>query len=216
MTRILSRLFVLFGLLTTGCHSPRLSTVYEPGSIIPVHYNKIMVIGINKKGNDTLRAQLEQQLVNQLRAIGYTAISSFREFGRDGLRGLGEINTYQKLCYNGIDAVLTVSLIDQSNKAYKHSALNKKHPGAYYYDRIWNYRKIQDEGGSGSIPRFVWESILFDLGSLKPLCVMQTAGYTNADINKDINELPQWIIARMLREKIIRKQEPLAVSPKAF
>lgn len=175
-----------------------------------------MVVAIIKEENDSLRQQLEKQMADQLNSIGYNAITSLQEFGPDGLSSLGEERTYLKLCNTGIDAVLTLALIDRSKKAYQKKGLNEKYPASYYYDRIWNYRKIEEENMEQGDHRYVWESILFDLSSLQPKSVLQTAGLANSSIKKQTAELPKWFISKMLKEKIIKKQERVPVLPKPF
>jgi hypothetical protein len=180
-------------------------------------YNKIMVVGIIKEEDDSLRSQVESQMVDQLTALGYYAVSSLKEFGRYGLSNIGEEGTYLKLCDNGIDAVLTLALIDQANKSYDKKGLNTKYTYTYYYNRIWNYRKIQnDTGNSPVVHRYRWESILFDLGSLQPQCVMQVKTPLDISSQHTAAVLSGYIISQMVNEKIIKKQKPLPVVPKPF
>jgi hypothetical protein len=180
-------------------------------------YNKIMVVGIIKEEDDSLRSQVESQMVDQLTALGYYAVSSLKEFGRYGLSNIGEEGTYLKLCDNGIDAVLTLALIDQANKSYNKKDLNTKYTYTYYYNRIWNYRKIQnDTSNSPVVHRYRWESILFDLGSLQPQCVMQVKTPLDISGQHTAAVLSGYIISQMVNEKIIKKQKPLSVVPKPF
>ncbi len=179
-----------------------------------------MVVSIVKEEHDSLRTVMEQQLTVRLNELGNPTVTYEQEFGHNRLKGLGEKNTYLELCDKGIDAILTVSLIDLSKKAYqKKNSINEKYPAAFYYDRIWNYRKLQEDT-AGQEPlndrRYVWEAILFDLGSLQPQYVWQTTEFSPGDIIKESIELPQWIIHRMLKEKIIKKQPPVPAAHKPF
>jgi hypothetical protein len=219
MTRVQISCLILFCILIEGCGSPRILTVWKSEHSAPIHYNKIMVVGIIKEENDSLKAEVEKQMADQLNALGYYAVSALQEFGRYGLTKLGEEGTYLKLCDNGIDAVLTLSLIDKSNKAYQKKVMNEKYTNIYYYNRIWSYRKIQNDTvqqGETFNPHYIWESILFDLSSLAPQFVLQTANFATDNSKKEIAELPRWLIKKMLHEKIIKKRKPGSVSPKPF
>src|SRR6185503_7557372 len=133
----------------------------------PVH-NKIMVVGIIKDGNDSFRAHAETILVKSLNELGYNTVSALQEFGPKGLSNLGEADTYIKLCNNGIDAVLTFALLDKMKQTKYRPAKVSAGTSHYYYNRIWNYPKMQADLSEPESPHgnYLWESILFDLNTL--------------------------------------------------
>jgi hypothetical protein len=102
--------------------------------------------------------------------------SALHEFGPKGLANLGEEETYIKLCSKGIDAVITIALIDKGKEIKSKSHKAAGYPGKYYYDRIWNYKIIQAEFTNGNLEEaeYFWETILFDLAALEPQCTIQT------------------------------------------
>jgi hypothetical protein len=215
MHNSITRLLII-SLLLLGCIVSRVTTIWKTDTLHLTHYNKIMVVGIIKEENDSLRAQVEKHMVQKLTDLGYFAVSSLQEFGRYGLSNIGEEGTYLKLCDNGIDAVLTLALIDQANKAFQ-PRINEKYTYTYYYNRIWSYRKIQNDTNNLSAHTdYRWESILFDLSSLQPQCVLQVKPQLDLVGSNSTARLSEYIISKMISEKIIKKQPPLPVAPKPF
>jgi len=201
------------GILLSGCFHQKATTTWKGDHIImPVH-KKIMVVGIIKDNNDSLRAQAERIFVKALNELGYNAVSALQEFGPKGLSNLGEADTYVRLCNNGIDAVLTFALLDKVKQTKYHPGKFPASTNHYYYTRIWNYQKMQanlpeTESSHGN---FLWESILFDLNTLEPLSVIQTRPFKPGR-EKDTDFIYQ-IIGKMRKEKILVKQDIQPLKP---
>ena len=176
----------LISILFAGCLPQKTVTAWKGEHIImPVH-NKIMVVGIIKDNNDSLRAEVETALVRNLSELGYNTVSALLQFGPKGLSNLGEEATYVKLCNNGIDAVLTFALIDELKQTKYPPEKISDGTSYYYYNRIWNYQKMQADvsGVDSHHGNYLWESILFDLHTLEPLCVIQTRPFKPGQENK--------------------------------
>jgi hypothetical protein len=185
-----------------ACRTARVATVWKTGSIAPITYNKIMVAVILAEKNDSLRRALEQEVAGELTALGYYSVSLVDEFGPYGLRSLNEEATYLSLCDNGIDAVLTLAQADNKIKPVLEKGGNSKHTAAFYYNRIWNYRNIPTPINNRSL---AWESILFDLSTLTPQCVLQ-AGAVNISNKQAMGMLAGSIVAQLRKEKVITRQ----------
>src|SRR5215207_7805818 len=95
-----------------SCSSSKIITSWK-ASNDPRNYHKIMVVGIIKDSGVVLRSQMEAHLVNDLKNLGYNAVSALSEFGKGGLANMEQEDTYIKLCNKGIDAVITVALLDR-------------------------------------------------------------------------------------------------------
>ena len=177
--------------------------------IMPVH-NKIMVVGIINDKNDSLRAEVEGGLVRYLQELGYNAVSALQEFGPNGLSNLGEGETYMKLCDKGIDAVMTFALLDKLKQTKYRPDKFSSSTSYYYYNRIWNYQKMQAsllETRPTSDTHYLWESILFNLNTLEPLCVIQTRLFKPGHENK--TSYRYQVLDKMKKEKILVRQKPL-------
>ena len=184
-----------------------------------------MVVGIIKDSNIIMRKKMETHLVNDLKAIGYNAVAALDEFGNGGLAGLVQEETYIKLCNKGIDAVITIALLDRKKEKFYVPAKVKYYSNLYYYNRIWNYSTIQADltlvtsmkGNYEESTQFSWESILFDLQTLSPVYTVQTKTFDPASTETMAHEYGRMIVANMVKNKVIEKREAIISEPlKAF
>src|SRR5215203_3110683 len=184
-------------------------------------YKKIMVVGIIKDSNIALRKKMELHLVNDLKVVGYNAVSALEEFGEGGLSRLEEEETYIKLCNKGIDAVITIALLDRKKEKFYVPAKVKYYSNLYYYNRIWNYNTIQADvtlitsmkGEYEQSTQFIWESILFDLQTLSPAYTAQTTTFDPASTEMMAHEYGKMIVANMVKKKVIEKRQPFILEP---
>jgi hypothetical protein len=185
-------------------------------------YNKIMVIGIIKDTSIALRKKMEAHLVDDLKAIGCSTVSALQEFGEGGLAGLEQEETYIKLCNKGIDAVITIALIDHKKGKFYVPATVKYYSNLYYYNRIWNYNTIQADltamkGQYEESTQFSWESILFDLQTLSPVYTAHTKSFDPASTEIMAHEYGKMIVENMVKRKVIQRKQPQVSQPlKAF
>lgn len=101
------------------------------------------------------------------------------EYGQKDLANLEEEATYIKLCERGVDAIIYIALLDKAKDELKVSESFKYNSNLFYYNRIWNYRKIAANLSDTSfdtqpLKSFFWEGILFDIQTLAPIYVVQT------------------------------------------
>ena len=180
-----------------------------------------MVVGIIKDTNNVLRRKMETHLVNDLKSIGYYAVSALDEFGESGLAGLEQEATYIMLCNKGIDAVITIALLDRTKEKFYVPARVKYYPNLYYYNRILNYNTIQADLNSSTsmkgeyeeTTQFSWESILFDLQSLSPVYTAQTKTFDPTSTETMAHEYGKMIVANMVKKKVIEKKELVVSEP---
>jgi hypothetical protein len=209
MKKIRFQIIFCLCVILYGCTSTHVITIWKAQHFSPVNYKNILVVGIIKNENDSLRQEIEKHFVIELEGLGYHAVSALHEFGPKGLANLGEEETYIKLCNKGIDVVITIALIDKRKEIKSKSHKATGYPGKYYYDRIWNYKNIQAEfanGYSANVDCF-WETILFDLAALEPQCTIQTRLFNASAAESKSNELLKQVIQKMLKEKILKKQQ---------
>ena len=200
--------FFLIILACGGCVSPRVVTAWQPGTPEPDAYNRILVAAIPRDKSDTaLRMILERQAVDYLSDRKVDAASSLELFGPDGFRLFAEEAAYVALCKKGIDAVLTFAEVDVSQSITHEKSFGKKSSSVYYYDHIWNYRKMYDSATPATMTgssNLLWECILFDLNSLEPRAVLLMESRNGEDHKVAKDRLVKDIISKMIKEKIIK------------
>lgn len=175
-----------------------------------------MVVAIMPEADSAARKAMETDMVYALRNLNYQAVSAVAVFGPQGLANSGEENTYLKLCDSGIDAVMTLALIHKTKETWRQTGNVYARPNDYYYQRIWNYKKIAAGTiETGEKPEYFWENILFDLLTLEAVCTIRTQPFTKANQVKTTGNLTEQVIKKLLKEKVLKKQ-PTPASLKAF
>jgi hypothetical protein len=217
--RITAAFFAVFLLLS--CRSSYLAQWWKAPNTIPRTYSKIMVVGVVKTSDTALRRKMEIHLVTQLNELGYNAVAALDEYGPKGLSNLAQEDTYLKLCERGIDAVMTVALLDNSKGRHDTHSGKKYLSDGYYYNHIWNYRNLQGDltdtsKNAQTAKPFFLESILFDLQALQPLYVVETKPFNATTFYAMEQEYGKMVVKNMLRHKIIRRQPKRATPVKAF
>lgn len=200
--------------LFSGCLSKKITVSWKADHISGPVPDRMVVVGIIKADNDSLRTEIEDGLVKYLTDLGYSAVSALKEFGTKGLSDLSQEETYLKLCNRNIDVVMTIALIDK----LKQEKFSKSHSPAsisyYYYNTIWNYKKMQADLSAEALDantRYMWECILFDLNTLEPLCVVQTRSFKPGNENKSFYLTR--ILDKLKREKILYQQKSRSLKP---
>jgi hypothetical protein len=178
-----------------------------------------MVVGIIKSKDDSLRMLIEDRFAKAFENQNYHVVPASAEFGAKGLAGLGETDTYIKLCNKGIDAVITITLIDGTKEVYNTPGYMNQYPASYYFSRIWNYKNIQADLTGNSIgndnPNF-WEIIVYDLNTLEALCTIQTKSFLEITDSKIADNFAKQVVDKMFREKILAKKKNQSKLPRPF
>jgi hypothetical protein len=196
------------GLLFSACSTPSVVTAWKLPDPGPHQYQTILLVGVIKEDSLATRTRVENYLSAELKKLGYQAPTALATFGPKGLASLPREETLVRLCNIGIDAVLTIALIDGEKEKFNEPVKAGDYPASHFLDRIWNYSAIQADlrtGIDSSDNDNFWEIVLFDLYTLQPHCVLQTRatgknGHTIVD-----NELAIRIVAKLQREKAIKK-----------
>ena len=217
MRPIIHLLIIVFTLYS--CTSSKVITTWKaPGN--PGEYKKILVIGIIKDSSISLRKQMEKHLADDLRTAGYNAVTALEEFGKGGLENLEQEQTYVKLCNKGIDAVITIALLDRKKEKFYVPAQVKYYSSLYYYNRIWNYSSIQADLTAGAqnyeeSTQYLWETILFDLQTLSPVYSVQTKTFDPNSLKDMGHEHGKLIVSKMFQDKVLSPDQ-VRPQPKVF
>ena len=209
MKKISAQIIFCLCIILSGCTSTHVVTTWKPQHFSRVNYNNILVAGLIKNENDSLRREIEKHFVVELQGLGYHAVSALDEAGAKAVANPGEEETYLKLYNKGIDAVITIALVDRNKEMANKSHKATGYPGKYYYDRIRNYKNMQAEfaGGYPAAGDYFWEIILFDLTALEPQSTIQTRSFNAADAERRSDELLRRVVKKMRKEKILKRHE---------
>ena len=203
-------IFILSVLLLAGCSSNHTVTTWKTQHIIPSSYHRIMVVAILPDEDSMARDQIETSFSTALANMGYNTVTAISEFGRTGLKNLGEDETYNKLYDKGIDAVVTVALVNKTKESSSTPVAARTYRNNFYFNRIFQYKDNLTQPGNNSLfEEYYWECILFDLNKLEASIAVQTPPSSKPAQLKMGDQLARHLVRRMAREKTLKKQKPL-------
>ena len=193
--------------LISSCSASKRITYWESGYTYPRTHDRIMVVSIVK--DSILRRKMEEHFTGDLDSLGYKSVSALNRFGLNGLRKLSQEETYSALCENGIDAVITIVLIDASKEKTYAKRRFKDNPSLYYYKRIWNYLDLLSDSAYSikdkQNHRLYWETVFFDLKTLEPLFVARTTSFPFHSAEMLAHEYGRMLVKNMVQHKILSK-----------
>jgi hypothetical protein len=178
-------------------------------------YNKILVIALNEEAGLSAREKMENHLVGDLKNLGYKAASSLKEYGPKAFRNMKEEEVINKLQNSGIDAVITIVLLDKSKERYYVPGHIYYSPYVIYYRHFWGYYttmydRIYTPGYYVTDTRYFWESNLYDMASKELIYSVQTESFDPATSEALAHEYGQLIVKDMVKKRVLNKQEVMA------
>ena len=162
-------LLLLF--IAAGCGpSSKITSSWTAENMTPRQFKKIVVVGIIREADRTLREKMEQHMAADLRDLGYDATCSCDEYNPKMFENMTEDQVIGKMRNAGVDAVLTVVLLDKKQERYYVPGHVRYTPYAVYHNRFWVYgrtvyTRIYTEGYYAEDTRYFWETNLYDLAA---------------------------------------------------
>jgi hypothetical protein len=200
----------LLVVLIAACSTTHITSVWTDRNTSPKPYNKLMVLGIMPEVDRALRANMEKHLLNDLKEQGYHMLSAYDVYGHKALQKMSEEEAKQFLLKDGIDAVVTIVLLDKQKEKYYVPERVIHSP---YDDHLWSYyitlsRRLEAAAYYEQITKYYWESNLYDLTTNKLVFSVQTQSFDPSSINEIAHEYGLKIVHSMLKNGVIKKQEP--------
>lgn len=197
-------------LLASGCTSSRITSSWKAKDETVVVYQKVLVLGLIRENDRALQQRMEMHLAEDLKALGYTAVTSLDEFGAKAFENMTETDAVEKLKNTGIDAVLTIVLLDKQRERQYIPGRAYYSPYGIYYNRFWGYRgvlyqRIYEPGYYVTDTRYFWESNLYAVKSQHLIYSVQTESFDPVTTESQAHEYGKLIIKNMLKNEIVKQ-----------
>ena len=205
-TKSIVSVVLLFFLL--GCSSSRIIHSWKAGKIQARHYNKIMIMGLTLDHDRNLREKMENHIMGDLGERGYAAFSSLKEYGPKSFENMKEEEALNKLHNSGVDAVITIVLLDKQKERYYIPGRVRYTPYTIYHRRFWGYyttiyERIYEPGYYAERTNYFWESNFYDMDSKELLYSAQTRSFDPGSAERLAHEYGQLIVNDLARQGII-------------
>ncbi|HEY8690377.1 MAG TPA: hypothetical protein VIM07_14160 [Chitinophagaceae bacterium] len=205
--KIFTSIFFLFML---GCSSSKITSSWKAENVQPKKYSKIIVLGLIREADRTLREKMEAHLVGDLHDIGYNAISSMSVFGPKAFKRMTEDSAINNIKDVGADAVITIVLLDKS-KEQRYIPARRNFYGAANFNRFGGYYttmydRVYAAGYYVTDTRYFWESNLYDMATKQLLYSVQTQSFSPSSSEELGHEYGKMIVNNMVKKHVLMQQ----------
>jgi hypothetical protein len=202
---------LVLSLITAGCKSSKITSSWKAEDAEVRKYNKILVLGLTRESDRSIQENMENHLAADLKEFGYNAVSSLQEYGPKVFDKMDEEAAIEKLTDSGVDAVITIVLLDKKKERRYVPGTMYYSPYGYYYNRFWGYRlvlsrRIYETGYYVTDTRYFWESNLYDMKTQKLIYSVQTRSFEPANQESMAHDYGTLIVKNMVREKVLQNQ----------
>lgn len=213
MKKIRGLVFAAISFFIISCStSTHITSTWKAPEAAPKKYSKIMVLGIIREADRSIKEQMEDHVVGDLKELGYTAFSAYDVYGPKAFDGMTEQQANQKLASDGIDAVISVVLLDKQKERHYVPGRVVYSPYIVYHNHFWTYyqslyARIGDPGYYDVTTKYFWESNLYDLGANKLIFSVQTQSFDPVSTENLAHEYGKKIVQSMMNANVLLKQE---------
>jgi len=196
-------------ILLTACSNPSKLVSWKNTAEHHADIHEILVVSIVHDSLSAIKKEVETFYAKALKSKGYNTSTYSEEFNNIGFTKLAQEHTYIKLCEQGIDAILTIALLNEKKANKYHDKRNTKYSSPYYFKRLMNYRSIR------AIPKdlvqntsnntaLLWEVTLFNLSTLSPVYWAQTRSFLPTIANQQHVTYSKIILNNLSKQKILK------------
>ena len=211
MSRVFYQGVLLLLWVLVGCTGSNVTSIWKSPDAHPAEYKKLMILGIIREPDRNVRISMEKELVGGFKNLGYNAFSAYEVYGPGTFKNMTEEQANAKLSADGVDAVLTVVLLDKQKERYYVPGRVRFTPYFTYHDRFWRYYtsiyyRIDEPGYYDYSTRYFWESNFYDLSTNKLVYSVQTQSFDPQSTASLAAEYSRTIIKAMTNDKIIENK----------
>ncbi|HYM93020.1 MAG TPA: hypothetical protein VET23_02700, partial [Chitinophagaceae bacterium] len=182
---------------------------------------KIVVLGLIRENDRSIREKMEQHIVGDLTDLGYNAVCSCDEYNPKVFEGMNEQEAIEKLRNSGVDAVLSITLLDKTRERYYVPGRIYYSPYYIYHNHFWGYYRtmydrIYMDGYYAVDTKYFWESNFYDLAEKSTdqlLYSAQSQSFDPASTEALSHEYGQMIVKNMVKNNILTNQKKIILKP---
>jgi hypothetical protein len=207
MKRVLVLMMPLF-LLLAACSSTNVTNSWKAQDISQANFRKVLVVAMVPEKDRDLRQQMENEMVDDLSKKGYSALSSYAEYGPKAFAGMNEKQVLHELDRNNVDGVITIGL-QNTEKSENYVPGNVRYePYAVVYNRFYRtyqtyYNRVYTPGYSEERTNYFFETNLYDVNGNKLLYSAQSQSFDPSSASQIANEVSKAVVKDMEKKGIL-------------
>lgn len=193
-----------------GCTTTMITSSWKPVTFEPAAAKKILVLGVIRSSDHSVKQTMERHLTEDLKDMGYQAVSSWDVYGPKAFESLTEQQALESIREKGYDAVLTIVLLDKDRERSYYPSTFYFSPFVYYYNNFWGYHammmnRIYQPGYYITSTRHFWESNLYEMNTQQLVYSVQTRSFDPASTESMAHEHGELIANEIGKKGLIRK-----------
>ena len=201
--------------MSFGCNTSKITNSWKSDNTADYKFKKILVLGLIRESDRTLQQNMENHLVEDLLHRGYKAESALTEYGPKAFDKMDEEAAIGKIKNTGVDAVITIVLLDKKKERKYIPGNLFFSPYGYYYNHFWGYRstlynRIYEPGYYVTDTKYFWESNLYDMETQKLVYSVQTQSFDPSNSESMGHEYGQIIVKDMIRNNILNNKNGMS------
>ena len=198
-------------IIAAGCSTTKITNSWKAENAVSGNYKKVLVLGLIREADRNIQDYMENHMVGDLKDLGYNAVPSIKEYGPKAFDKMEEKDAIEKLRNSGIDAIITIVLLDKE-KERKYVPGNMYFtPYGYYHNNFWEYRsalyqRIYEPGYYVTSTKYFWESNLYDMNTQKLVYSVQTQSFEPVNSESLGHEYGEKIVKNMVNQHVLNNQ----------
>ena len=194
--------------MSAACNTSKITNTWKSENLTNSNFKKILVLGLIRESDRSIQHNMENHLVEDLLQRGYKAQSALSEYGPKAFDKMDEEVAIGKIKNTGVDAVITIVLLDKKKERKYIPGNIFFSPYGYYYNNFWGYRsalynRIYEPGYYVTDTKYFWESNLYDMSNQKLVYSIQTESFDPSSTEKMGHEYGQIIVKDLIRNNIL-------------
>ncbi|HET7896292.1 MAG TPA: hypothetical protein VFL47_01435 [Flavisolibacter sp.] len=194
-------------LLLAGCTSSKIVSSWTSPEAGRNDYKKILVVSLASNEDSTTRRQMEEHMVGDLNAIGYNAVSFLHTFNENDFKGLRYDSARTRFQREGIDGVVTISLLAKENKAVYVPDKPTPTDGIQRVD-LWEYytsmkQTVGKPGYYINSTELFWESNFYDVNTLALLYHVRSVSFDPASTQKMAHQYGKQVVGDLQKKYVL-------------
>jgi hypothetical protein len=171
------------GFVVLACGtSSRITSSWRSLQPAAVSFKKVIVLGLIKESDRSVREEMEHYLAQELRERGQDAVCACELYNPKEFDELSEKKAIERLKDSGVDGVLTIVLLDKTRERYYVPGHSYYTPYGIYYNRFWGYSRtmygrIYTPGYYTTDTKYFWESNLYEVATGELLYSAQSQSF---------------------------------------
>lgn len=205
---------LIFLIGIAGCNTSKITTSWKAPNTVSHQYNKLLVLAMIKDTDGNLQEKTENHFVGDLKELGYDAISSLKEYGSKAFDKMEEETAIGKLKSSGVDAVITIVLLDKKKESNYIPGRLIFSPYGYYYDHFWGYQtalshRIYEKGYYVTDTKYFWESNFYDMKTQQLIYSVHTQSFDPINAASMGHEYGMLIVNNMVKQQVLQQKKLL-------